>query len=895
MTKRRNATMNNHFPQYTPDYISGVMSLRKPQEQSLKILDEIMTSITVKKGMNLKVALGGVHALYPICSDFERDFMSLTFALATGVGKTRLMGAFIAYLYTGHNIKNFFVVAPNTTIYEKLKKDLSDSSNPKYVFKGLGCFHTAPQIITDDDYKSRQISLFESDIRIFIFNIDKFNKEESKMKAINEFIGDSFYKYLSELPDLVLLMDESHHYRAKKGMQAINELNPLLGLELTATPIVTSGSKQIPFKNVVYEYPLSKAIEDGYTRTPFAGTRLDIDFYNFGAEELDKIMLIDGLKLHERAKIELEAYAANNSTEEKPVRKVKPFMMVVCKDTEHAKWVESLIKSDEFEGGAYKNKTIIVYSKQTGAESEENTKLLLDIENYDNPVEIVIHVNMLKEGWDVNNLYTIVPLRTAASKVLREQMVGRGLRLPYGKRTDNEIVDSVYLTAHDKFQDILNEAQKGDSIFKAGNVIKIEEIEENISTTQLSINIDTYEIREEAYKYGIEKSEKADDCIDTAIRIVNEEVEKVIQTSNNVEINKEQKTEIVNKVASQIKEYKDLSQVFEENKDPLLYWLNNQVEETHKSAKEKFIPIPKLKITDNGVEEYGFADFDIDLSEFNHVPIRNDLLIQNLEDLSDSQRIHGDAIDFDGYNPKKVILEILKDKPEIDYEKCSELLFKLISQVISYYEEKYDANLMRNIVMMNKRDIANKIYLQMMLDTHFYCENGFIQYSVIGEKTINLNQTYTSTERVNFYESYKGNIKSVLFTGIKKGVFTSAKFDSFPELVLARVLEQDKDVINWLRPAQNEFNITYNRGRHYVPDFVVETDREIYLIEVKGEDKLDNADVIAKGKVAVEYCKVVSNWAKANKRKEWRYIFIPSKEIKMSSSLASLVQRFTKE
>ena len=219
--------MNNRFPQYTTDYISGVMSLRKPQEKSLKILEEIMTSINIKKGMNLKVALGGVHALYPICSDFERDFMSLTFALATGVGKTRLMGAFIAYLYTHHDIKNFFVVAPNTTIYEKLKKDLSDQSNPKYVFRGLGCFHTAPQIITDDDYKSRQISLFESDIRIFVFNIDKFNKEESNIKKINEFIGDSFYQYLANLPDLVLIMDESHHYRAKKGMEAINELNPL--------------------------------------------------------------------------------------------------------------------------------------------------------------------------------------------------------------------------------------------------------------------------------------------------------------------------------------------------------------------------------------------------------------------------------------------------------------------------------------------------------------------------------------------------------------------------------------------------------------------------------------------------------------------------------------------
>ena len=107
--------MNNLVPQYTTDYISGVMSLRKPQEKSLKILEDIMNSINVKKGMNLKAALGGVHAMFPICSDFERDFMSLTFALATGVGKTRLMGAFIAYLYTNHNIRNFFVVAPVTT------------------------------------------------------------------------------------------------------------------------------------------------------------------------------------------------------------------------------------------------------------------------------------------------------------------------------------------------------------------------------------------------------------------------------------------------------------------------------------------------------------------------------------------------------------------------------------------------------------------------------------------------------------------------------------------------------------------------------------------------------------------------------------------------------------
>ena len=84
------------------------MSLRTPQKDSLKILEEIINSVALRKGMNLKAALGAVHAIYPTCTDFEREFMSLTFALATGVGKTRLMGAFIAYLYTQHGIKNFF-------------------------------------------------------------------------------------------------------------------------------------------------------------------------------------------------------------------------------------------------------------------------------------------------------------------------------------------------------------------------------------------------------------------------------------------------------------------------------------------------------------------------------------------------------------------------------------------------------------------------------------------------------------------------------------------------------------------------------------------------------------------------------------------------------------------
>ncbi|MBR5949629.1 MAG: DEAD/DEAH box helicase family protein, partial [Clostridia bacterium] len=785
-------------------------------------------------------------------------------------------------------IKNFFVVAPNTTIYDKLKRDLSDPNNPKYVFRGLGCFSTPPQIITDDDYRSKQISAFESDIRIFVYNIDKFNKEDANMKKVNEIIGDSFYQYLSALPDLVLIMDESHHYRAERGAAALNELHPLLGLELTATPLVAKGSKQVPFKNVVYEYPLSRAIEDGYTRTPFAVTRSDIDFYNFGDEQLDKMMLLDGIACHENTKSKLEVYAANHNK-----RVVKPFMLVVCKDTEHAAWVDAFVRSDDFRGGAYRNKTITVHSKQKGAETEANTRMLLDVENPENPIEIVIHVNMLKEGWDVNNLYTIVPLRTAASKILREQMVGRGLRLPYGERTGDSYVDAVMLTAHDKFNDILEEAKRGDSIFKAGNVIKAEEIvPEQVASVQMALEIPSSETHDEAYSFTkIERTEQNDALISKAQELIQREVCRSIQSTPEHTVSAQTAKKIVETVSAQISEDKDLGDTFRENEMPLAAWMLHQTEEIHIAAKAKFIPIPRIKITDAGVEEYVFLDFDLDLSFFNHVPIQNELLIQNLDDMSDRRRIKGDAIDFEGYNPKKVILEEVRQKPEIDYEKCSQLLFKLIAQLCEHYKANYGENGMQNIVLMYKRSIANELYAQMM--RHFYCTNGFLQEEVIGTRDYNIEPKYSCREKVGLFDSFSEDIRNVLFTGIKKGVFSEAKFDSKDgELTLARVLETDPDIINWLRPHPSEFNITYNHGRVYEPDFVVETDSVIYLVEVKGEDKLNDPDVIAKKERGIQYCAVASRWGKANGYKEWRYLFIPAGQIKANSSFAQLAERY---
>ena len=168
----------------------------------------------------------------------------------------------------------------------------------------------------------------------------------------------------------------------------------------------------------------------------------------------------------ENTKVELETYARQTG---QPI--VKPFLLVIARDTTHASQLLQLMQSNQFFEGRYRDKVIQVDSSRTGAEEDEMVQRLLAVESADEPTEIVIHVNMLKEGWDVTNLYTIVPLRAANARILIEQSIGRGLRLPYGKRASVAAVDRLSIVAHDKFQEIIDEANRPDSAIRLQQVI----------------------------------------------------------------------------------------------------------------------------------------------------------------------------------------------------------------------------------------------------------------------------------------------------------------------------------------------------------------------------------------------------------------------------------------
>ena len=154
------------------------LSLREPLCKALDEVVKLTDKLSLKKpkveeqAAFLEAEMAKVQEICPQCKDFERDFPSFAFSIATGIGKTRLMGACIAYLYLKKGIRHFFVLAPNLTLYQKLIRDFGDPSYEKYVFKGISEFvHNQPMVITGDNYDQANSLFSENQIQINVFNI----------------------------------------------------------------------------------------------------------------------------------------------------------------------------------------------------------------------------------------------------------------------------------------------------------------------------------------------------------------------------------------------------------------------------------------------------------------------------------------------------------------------------------------------------------------------------------------------------------------------------------------------------------------------------------------------------------------------------------------------------
>jgi type III restriction enzyme len=658
--------------------IAGRLSLRPPQRESLGLLHDIVEALNPHKGQSVEEALAIFQQSFPDLvkkgfAEFEREFPSFCFGVATGVGKTRLMGAFITYLVTARNIRHFMVLAPNLTIYNKLIDDFSNRTSPKYVFQGIAEFaQEAPYVVTGDTYESvsrSQADMFgEMGVTINIFNISKINSEvrggrEPRVRKTREILGESYYDYLAGLPDLVLLMDESHRYRASAGVKAINELKPILGLELTATPKVKAGGTAFTdFKNVVFSYPLNRAIEDGFVKEPAVATRENFRREHYEGEDgklrLEKLKLEDGIRVHENVKVDLEAYARQTGS-----RMVKPFMLVVAQDTKHADELQRVVGGESFFEGRYAGKVITVHSNQSGEEKDEHVQRLLAVEDSNEPTEIVIHVNKLQEGWDVTNLFTIVPLRASASDILTEQTMGRGLRLPYGRRTGNKSIDRLTIIAHEHFQRIIDDANLPSSMIRSGVVIgrdipiekkKVVETRPHVYT-RIDEQADLLVVAEDEAPYVREV--KVD-----ALRKTLEVIQHMERLPSGTDLRKPENVARITKDVQEIIRTRATGDLIESTKAAVD--IGPEVKQAIELYLDGSISVPKIVIQPKDTAETFFNDFDMETRVINLQPVAHNILIKHLQS-QDSDRIRGGTGIVEEKRPEDYIVRHLIGRNDI--------------------------------------------------------------------------------------------------------------------------------------------------------------------------------------------------------------------------------------
>jgi type III restriction enzyme len=579
------------------------------------------------------------------------------------------------------------------------------------------------------------------------------------------------------------------------------------------------------------------------------------------------------------------------------VKRVKPFILVVCRDITHATDIYELIRSNHFFEGKYSDKVLQIDSSTRKDEDiEQQFKTLQDPAN---EIEIVIHVNMLKEGWDVSNLYTIVPLRAANAAVLVEQTIGRGLRLPYsGKRTGVDKVDKLTVVTHDNFDAVLAAAKDPNSILNKVSFIEIpkEELEEKtvIVTAPPVIQRGFEEKQKQIQQIADEqKRQSAQNNLDARKAIIHvlPEVNSFAGVHRLNDLRKDTvKKEVLRKISENLS--KGQGNLFAEQ-------IIAEADEVYQTLVTEYenhiIEIPRMDLVPGDTRAY-FKDFDLDTSEITYEALDQEIFrIGLIDNISDTLAAHSSGY---FHKPEKIIISELINYPEIDYDENADLLHKLAKQAIEGLKKKVDDSAdLSNTVFQFKAAIAEKIYAQM--HAHFELEDpGYIKPKVL--PFVNIEAWNFSTLIKGGYRDYREVIQPVslipklVFRGFQKACHFEYKFDSKTEQDMAFILEHDQSVVKWMRPAPNQFHIYWNHNSlQYRPDFIVETMDTIYMLEPKRADQLNSSEVQAKKNAAEKYCEYASQYTKEHGGKTWKYGLIPHDGITRTSSLAFLVARFS--
>jgi len=748
--------------------------------------------------------------------------------LATGVGKTYVLAAAVDY-FAGEGVRNFAVITPGKTILRKTVDNFTPG-HPKSLLAGM---EAQPVVITSDNFATpvmRAAMEDDSEVKLFIFTVQALLKPDTetgrRTRKFQEGLGKAFYDHLQEQEDLIVFADEHHCYYGKAFSSAIRQLVPKVLVGLTATP-----DKRTPANQIIYRYPLARAIADQLVKTPVVVGRKD-DLSD------SETKLRDGIRLLEAKAKAVDAYCKVSGA-----TSVRPMMLVVAPTIEEANRVEEVLSDPGFAGGAYAGAILNINSSSP----EEALEALDQVEAQSSPVRIIVSVGMLKEGWDVKSVYVIASLRPSISDILTEQTLGRGLRLPFGAYTGIEMLDTLEVLAHERYQELLKKA----------NVINEAFIDYRVwmSTTRRADG------REVAV---LEKTEVAPAVAgeDGSEPVVAPEPGSAVAALTSVEARTEHVEAEVLQLSAAMAPREDVR-----------------------------LRIPKLvmqgvtstftlaNITDRDpfkrLGERLAADADGELRRVK-VSART---VTGRDGLTTTHLVTSDAVDkvssqvplLDQEEARRRLADLVLASDAVPARAAERpRLAPILDELVAGLGAKAVPVLSTNLDRVAAR----------MIDLIQQAQKTFApkpQYDEVVEAVdfanVRLQRPIANGDRFGKFERQAG------YEGWANGMYPMAWFDSGTELAAANIFDAAREVAFWVRLERNDCPILWSGMKtNYNPDFiVVEKAGTHYMTEIKMEKEGSSPSVLGKAEAALRWVNYVNSDPKAGAK--WAYLLVLESDV----------------
>ncbi|MGY1578501.1 DEAD/DEAH box helicase family protein [Streptomyces sp. MN13] len=794
---------------------------------------------------------------------------------ATGVGKTYVMAGLMEYLAGAESpARNFLLLAPGRTIRDKSVQNFTPGG-PKSLRPMM---RSAPYVVTADNFNApaTRVAMDDASVtKLYIFTVQALTTSTGEGRATHvhsENLGASFFERLARLDDLVILADEHHCYRGPAFSRTLSDLKPELVVGLTATPVKADEDL------VAFRYPLAAAIADELVKTPVMVARRD--------DRTDtETKLLDGVNL-----LRYKGAAADAYCTEHGLPRVNPVMLVIAGSIEEAREYQNVLDSNSFDGGAWVGTTLLVHSKLKGDEKERALADLQAVEEPDSPVRIIISIGMLKEGWDVKNVYVIASMRASVSTVLTEQTLGRGMRLPFGRYTQIEFLDTLEVLAHEKYGDLLKKRSVlNEAFIDYGTYAHLRRAADGslevrqaaipapgpvIPTTRPSVTAQTGDpATSEGFllspELGDLKEAPASAAAASIVGIVDQEsrarqARKDAQSGTIIEYPPLPDRESI--VVPRLVSVPQPTTVSLNDIDPEDYGPFQRLGRALVTEHSEELRRTKLSASHNWQKAQIRAEtardsiraalpLDIPLSETRKALIRRVMSAKDVpnrkNELGAAERIVDCVIEAMGDEAQECLSAFI--------EVCGQRLARQISKTLRDF----------NPTQIMYTDDVEWLAIDKIRKAQRKQEAG------------HADGTFD---------------KSLAFNGWQKNLYSHAWFDSTPEFQAASMIDSSSSVVVWARLHNNDVPIQWTTdGRNYNPDFVVieEIDgkRFGWLVETKSDKDMSTAEVQAKRRAAKKWANT-ANASPQIKGITWKYLLAGEQDVEDAAGLWGRLKEF---